>query len=157
MNMVPIRCIEEMKATNIVWDITLSYPLTLVCRDDEKLDICNIEERSCLKRLVHEFKVLNAVIRDGIIISGCLHGLLVFWDLSAVLASNDFEITYESSLLILREHSAGIPDIYIDKDTIITDDYDGVVCIRKISLSSSLRSIFSQKQDTSGKISPTEE
>ena len=48
-------------------NFTSDFPLALVCRDNELLDVYHLESHSCLKSLKHESKVLNATLHKGII------------------------------------------------------------------------------------------
>ena len=56
----PLKVIRENTSESIVWNLHLAYPLTLVCRDNEVLDVYDLETQSCLKSLRHQSKVLNA-------------------------------------------------------------------------------------------------
>ena len=49
------------------FNFPIDFPLALVCRDNETLDIYHLESHSCLKSLKHESKVLNATLHKGII------------------------------------------------------------------------------------------
>ena len=49
------------------FNLTSDFPLALVCRDNELLDVYHLESHSCLKSLKHESKVLNATLHKGII------------------------------------------------------------------------------------------
>jgi len=52
------------------------------------IHVSNFQTREvCLKSLVHESKVLNAILFRDVIIAGCQFGLLVFWDLNLALKS----------------------------------------------------------------------
>ena len=103
-----------------------------------------MESKSCLKSLRHESKVLNAVLHKDVIIVGCQYGLLVFWQLQKALKSDPvvIDINHSSCLKILNEHSGAISHIHIDKDELITDDYDGVVMIRNIRTHSEIKGLF---------------
>ena len=134
----------ENSSDSIIWNLFLAYPLALVCRDNETLDIFHLESKSCLKSLRHESKVLNAILHKNIIIVGCQYGLLVFWHLPTALEANPvvLDINHSSCLQILNEHSGAISHIHVDKDELITDDYDGVVIIRNLRSHSEIKKIF---------------
>ena len=136
--------IGENNSESIIWNIHLAFPLALVCRDNETLDIYHLESKSCLKSLRHESKVLNAVLHKDVIIVGCQYGLLVFWHLQKALKSDPvvIDINHSSCLKILNEHSGAISHIHVDKDELITDDYDGVVMIRNIRTHSEIKGLF---------------
>ena len=78
------------------------------------------------------------------IIVGCQYGLLVFWHLELALKADSImlDINHQSCLKILNEHSGAISHIHIDKDELITDDYDGVVIIRNLRSHSEIKKIF---------------
>lgn len=122
----------------------MAYPLALICRDNETLDIYHLESKSCLKSLKHESKVLNAVLHKNVIIVGCQYGLLVFWHLQKALKADSIvlDINHSSCLKILNEHSGAISHIYVDKNELITDDYDGVVMIRNLKTHSEIKELF---------------
>ena len=122
----------------------MAYPLALICRDNETLDIYHLESKSCLKSLKHESKVLNAVLHKNVIIVGCQYGLLVFWHLQKALKADSIvlDINHSSCLKILNEHSGAISHIYVDKNELITDDYDGVVMIRNLKTHSEIKDLF---------------
>lgn len=42
---------------SIIWNIHLVYPLALICRDNESLDLYNLQSAECAKTLKHESKV----------------------------------------------------------------------------------------------------
>ena len=42
---------------SIIWNIHLVYPLALICRDNESLDLYNLQTAECVKTLKHESKV----------------------------------------------------------------------------------------------------
>ena len=136
--------IGENNSESIIWNIHLAFPLALVCRDNETLDIYHLESKSCLKSLRHESKVLNAVLHKDVIIVGCQYGLLVFWHLQKALKSDPvvIDINHSSCLKILNEHSGAISHIYVDKDELISDDYDGVVMIRNLRTHSEIKELF---------------
>ena len=141
---VPLKVIRENTSESIVWNLHLAYPLTLVCRDNEILDIYHLESQTCLKSLRHQSKVLNASLFRGIVIVGCQYGLLAFWNLHEALksAQDVVDINHASCVKILAEHSGAISNISIDNDELITDDYDGVVIFRKMKKHSHLKQIF---------------
>ena len=114
------------------------------------LDIYDLETDSCLKSLSHQSKVLNASLFKGIIIVGCQYGLLVFWNMQAALKSGPglIDINHPSCLKILSEHSAAISNIAVDQNELITDDYDGVVILRKMRGHSHLKQIFNHVNST---------
>ena len=46
----------------IIWNIFMNYPLALICRDNECLDVYNLESAHCVKSLKHESKVRRKVL-----------------------------------------------------------------------------------------------
>ena len=79
---------------------------------------------------VFDKKVLCAVVHAGKIIVGCQYGLLVFWDLPAVMRQDKKVLSMKHSQLVVYEHSAAVSNIYVDNKELITDDYDGVIILR---------------------------
>lgn len=77
---------------------------------------------------------------------GCQYGLLVFWHLKEALEADEvmLDINHSACLKILSEHSGAIANVHIDNDELITDDYDGVVILRKMSSHSEIKAVFSQ-------------
>ena len=137
--------IRENTSESIIWNLQLAYPLALVCRDNEVLDIYHLETHTSLKSLKHQSKVLNASLFQGIIIVGCQYGLLAFWNLHQVLQATNpevIDINHPSCIKILHEHSGAISNVHVDNDELITDDYDGVVILRKMKTHSYLKNIF---------------
>ena len=136
--------IRENKSESIIWNLHLAYPLALVCRDNEVLDIYHLETKNSLKSLKHQSKVLNAALFRGIIVVGCQYGLMAFWNLHQALQANDevIDINHPSCLKILTEHSGAISNVHIDDSELITDDYDGIVMLRKMKTHSYLKNIF---------------
>ncbi len=118
--------------------------MSVIASKSLKVSIFFQETFSCLKSLRHESKVLNATLNDGIVVVGCQYGLLVFWNLKAALESSAVvvDINHQSCVKILSEHSGAIPNVVIDGGELITDDYDGVVILRKMNSHSEIRSIF---------------
>ena len=80
---------------------------------------------------------------------GCQYGLLAFWDLHEALNSSEgcevIDINHPSCLRVLTEHSGAISNIAVDSAELITDDYDGVVILRKIRSHSQLKRIFNKQ------------
>ena len=136
--------IRENKSESIIWNLHLAYPLALVCRDNEVLDIYHLETKNSLKSLKHQSKVLNAALFRGIIVVGCQYGLMAFWNLHQALQANDevIDINHPSCLKILTEHSGAISNVHIDDSELITDDYEGIVMLRKMKTHSYLKNIF---------------
>ena len=143
-NLIQDYVMGENNSDSIIWNLHLAFPLALVCRDNETLDVYHLESKSCLKSLRHESKVLNATLYKDVIIVGCQYGLLVFWHLQEALRADSIvlDINHSSCLKILNEHSGAISHIYVDKDELITDDYDGVVIIRNIRSHSEIKKLF---------------
>ena len=48
-----------------------------------------------------------------------------------VLSSPYFALDINLAAGVLNEHSAAISNVFVDRDEIITDDYDGVVIARE--------------------------
>ena len=149
-----MNVIIENTSESIVWNLHLAYPLALVCRDNENLDVYHLESKSCLKTLRHQSKVLNATLFKGIVVVGCQYGLLVFWNLhDSLISGQDFvDINHPSCIKILAEHSGAISNISIDDEELITDDYDGVVILRKMKTHSHLRQIFVHQEKRTSQI-----
>ena len=141
--------IRENTSESIIWNLQLAYPLALVCRDNEILDIYHLETKNSLKSLKHQSKVLNAALFRGIIVVGCQYGLMAFWNLHDALQSKDeiIDINHSSCIKILTEHSGAISNVHIDDDELITDDYDGIVMLRKMKTHSYLKNIFQHCDD----------
>ena len=78
------------------------------------------------------------------VVVGCQYGLLVFWHLQQALQADDLilDVNHPCCLKILNEHSGAISHIYVDKDELITDDYDGVVIIRSLRSHSEIKNLF---------------
>ena len=76
------------------------------------------------------FEVLCATVHEGKIIVGCQYGLLVVWDLPAVVRIERRVLSMKHSQLVVYEHSAAISNIHVDSNELITDDYDGVIILR---------------------------
>eukprot|EP00090_Calanus_glacialis_P004077 TRINITY_DN13023_c0_g1_i1.p1 TRINITY_DN13023_c0_g1~~TRINITY_DN13023_c0_g1_i1.p1 ORF type:complete len:713 (+),score=103.45 TRINITY_DN13023_c0_g1_i1:114-2252(+) len=127
-----VKIIKEESNESIIWNIHLKYPLALICRDNECLDLYNLEAAECVKSLKHESKVLCATVHEGKIIVGCQYGLLVFWDLSTIMAVQKKVVGMNHSHMVVYEHSAAISNIHVDSQELITDDYDGVVILRNL-------------------------
>jgi len=127
-----VKVIKEESSESIIWNIHLCHPLALICRDNELLDMYNLDTASCLKSLKHESKVLCATIHEGKIIVGCQYGLLVFWDIVQVLGMERKVIGQHHATAVLYEHSAAISNIHVDSTELITDDYDGIVILRNL-------------------------
>ena len=136
--------IKENTSESIIWNLQLAYPLALVCRDNEILDVYHLETKNALKSLKHQSKVLNAALYQGIIVVGCQYGLMVFWNLHHALMATEeiIDINHSSCLKILTEHSGAISNVHIDNDELITDDYDGIVMLRNMRTHSYLKNIF---------------
>ena len=49
--------LKENCNQSIIWNIHLVYPLALICRDNESLDLYNLQTAECAKTLKHESKV----------------------------------------------------------------------------------------------------
>ena len=49
--------LKENCNQSIIWNIHLVYPLALICRDNESLDLYNLQTAECVKTLKHESKV----------------------------------------------------------------------------------------------------
>ena len=49
--------LQENCNESIIWNIHLKYPLALICRDNECLDLYNLQTAHCVKSLKHESKV----------------------------------------------------------------------------------------------------
>ena len=143
--------IRENTSESIIWNLQLAYPLALVCRDNEILDVYHLETQSSLKSLKHQSKVLNAALYRGIIVVGCQYGLMVFWNLHHALTSKEelIDINHSSCLKILTEHSGAISNVHIDNDELITDDYDGIVMLRNMRTHSYLKNIFQHCDENS--------
>ena len=75
---------------------------------------------------------------------GCQYGLLAFWNLHQALQANQevIDINHTSCIKVLTEHSGAISNVHVDSDELITDDYDGIVILRKMKTHSYLKSIF---------------
>lgn len=143
-NVLQDYSIGDNNSDSIIWNIHLASPLALICRDNDTLDIYHLESKSCLKSLKHESKVLNAILHKDVIIVGCQYGLLVFWHLPTALQADEIllDINHSSCLKVLNEHSGAISHIYVDKDELITDDYDGVVIIRNLRTHSEIKKLL---------------
>ena len=76
------------------------------------------------------FKVLCSTVQGDKIICGCQYGVLVIWDLAAVLAGPRLLVSVDRAALVVYEHSAAISSLHIDTEELITDDYDGVIILR---------------------------
>ena len=141
--------IRENTSESIIWNLQLAYPLALVCRDNEVLDIYHLETQNSLKSLKHQSKVLNAALFRGIIVVGCQYGLMAFWNLHQALQAKEevIDINHPSCIKILTEHSGAISNVHIDNDELITDDYDGIVMLRKMKTHSYLKNIFQHCND----------
>ncbi|XP_023331508.1 F-box/WD repeat-containing protein 11 [Eurytemora carolleeae] len=126
------KIITEDNNPAIIWSVHLQYPIALVCRDNEVVDIYNLEKDECVKSLRHESKVLCATIYEGKIICGCQFGLLVIWNITSVMASDKKTVSMSGSQSTLYEHSAAISNIYVDTQELITHDYDGIVILRNL-------------------------
>jgi hypothetical protein len=117
----------------------------LPCRDNELLDLYNLDTATCVTSLKHESKVLHATkttfclqvlcatIHEGRIVVGCQYGLLVFWDLAVVLGLGRRVVGQHHAIMVLYEHSAAISNIHVDDSELITDDYDGIVILRSVA------------------------
>ena len=64
-DLLPCSTMRENSSESIIWNIHLAFPLALICRDNETLDIYHLESHSCLKSLKHESKVLNTTLHKG--------------------------------------------------------------------------------------------
>ena len=97
----------------------------------------------------HQSKVLNAALFRGIVVVGCQYGLMAFWNLHHALQSTEeiIDINHPSCIKILTEHSGAISNVHIDNDELITDDYDGIVMLRKMKTHSYLKNIFQHCDD----------
>jgi len=131
-NFDTVKIIKEESNESIIWNIHLKYPLALICRDNDCLDLYNLEAAECVKSLKHESKVLCATVHEGKIIVGCQYGLLVFWDLSTIMTVKKKVVGMNHSHMVVYEHSAAISNIHVDSQELITDDYDGVVILRNL-------------------------
>jgi len=127
-----VKVIKEESSESIIWNIHLSHPLALICRDNELLDMYNLDTGTCLRSLKHESKVLCSTIHEGKIVVGCQYGLLVFWDIVKVLGIERKVIGQHHASAVLYEHSAAISDVHVDSNELITDDYDGIIILRKL-------------------------
>ena len=52
------------------------------------------------------------------------------------------DINHSCCVKILSEHSGAIANVHIDKDELITDDYDGVVILRSLKSHSEIKDRF---------------
>ena len=64
-DLLPCSTMRENSSESIIWNIHLAFPLALICRNNETLDIYHLESHSCLKSLKHESKVLNTTLHKG--------------------------------------------------------------------------------------------
>ena len=68
----------------------------------------------------------------------------IFWQLQKALEADQLvlDLNHKSCLKISKEHSRAISHIYIDKEDLITDNYDGVVMIRNLKTHSEIKDLF---------------
>lgn len=117
---------------SVIWQLHLDPPLALVCYDNDKLELFNIDSLQSIRILKHQSKVLDAKIHRGMILAGCQFGLLVIWDLSMVLEAQEEALEMEKAFKIFKEHNGAIASIAIDDHELITVDYDGIMIARKL-------------------------
>jgi len=142
-----VKIIKEESNESIIWNIHLKYPLALICRDNECLDLYNLQAAECVKSLKHESKVLCATVHEGKIIVGCQYGLLVFWDIQTIMAVRKKVVGMNHSHMVVYEHSAAISNIHVDSQELITDDYDGVVILRNLRTYRRFGKLFRRSTD----------
>ena len=124
------------QSDDIIWNIKLlsGKNLALLCHNVEDLDLFDTEHAKIVKTLKHKHKVMDVDVDEakGMIFVGCQFGQLVVWSLQKVFHVKE-KFIRNPLKIIHTDHSAAIGSVIVQKDQLVTSDYDGLVSFNNIS------------------------